>query len=83
MKVHFIHPRTSKSFAAEVGDQLKIGQALVGLTGPFLPALQQGEQDEVILVRTQMVLPPDMTIAQAGVVDGDALQIRRSATGAQ
>lgn len=86
MEVRFTHPRTSDTYLADVSPQLTARQAMNTLhlaeTGPFLPPLQQGEDDKLILRRTNTVIPPDMTMESAGVLDGDVLDVMRGGQGA-
>ena len=77
--VGFTHPRKSTTFRAEVSPQLTAGDAIFELlspsTGPFLPPLQPGQDYLLVLSRTNTAIAPDMTMADAGVVDQDTLAI--------
>jgi hypothetical protein len=86
MEVKFTHPRSSLVYSADVSENLQVGQALLALqgpdTGPFLTPPLPGEQDTVYLERTKKSLPLSTTMGEAGVVDGDVLQIYRMGQGA-
>jgi len=87
MEVRFTHPRTSTTYLADVGSQLTAKQAISSLltpqTGPFLPALQQGENYQLVVRRTNQVMSENMTMIQAGVVDKDVLEVVLDARGAR
>jgi hypothetical protein len=87
MEVRFTHPRNSDTYLADVSPLLTAKEALRVLlspdTGPFLPALQPGEDDKLILRRTNKVIPPDMTMGSAGVNDGDVMDVMRGGQGAR
>lgn len=86
MEIHFLHPRDSHAYDAEVAPECTSKRALTGLqspeTGPFLDPAPNGRPYELVLARNSMVITPDMTMAQAGVVDGEVVEVRQSGQGA-
>ncbi len=86
MEVRFTHPRTSDTFVADISPLLTAKQALQALlsqeTGPFLPPQQSGEQDSLVLHRTNTVIPPDTQLGDVGVVAQDVLDVMRGGQGA-
>jgi hypothetical protein len=86
--VTFIHPReNAKSFEAEVSLQCTAQMAVQGLMqgnhdGAFLDAPPPGRPYELILKRTSAMIPPNMSFAQAGVIDKDVIEIRQAGQGA-
>jgi hypothetical protein len=88
IEVHFMHPRnSSKSLSADVSPDCTGQDALQELmrdpdgTGAFLPSLAGGQVYELAVRRTEQAITPSMTFAQAGVVNGDTIDVRQSATG--
>ena len=90
IEVHFMHPRNSAmtlvaDLSPDCTGQAAVQELLrdVDGNGPFLPALPDGQTYELSLHRTQQAIAPNMTFAQAGVVDKDAIDVNQSAVGAQ
>ncbi len=87
MEIRFTHPRTSDVYVADVSPLLTAQQALQALlsadTGPFLPPLGPGEDDKLILRRTNMIIPPGETMQSAGVGEGDVVDVMRGGQGAE
>jgi hypothetical protein len=90
-KLHltFTHPRSSEIYDAMVSPQCPAGVALDQLQadnatelGPFLEAPPPGRPYELVLARKGIVIPAALTMAAAGVVDGDVFEIRQSGQGA-
>ena len=78
--VRFTHPRKSSSvFRANISPQLTATQAILELlspsTGPFLQPLQPGQDYMLVLSRTNTVIPANVTMGAAGVVDNDTISI--------
>ena len=89
IEVHFMHPRNSAmSLTADISPQCTGQEALQELLrdadgkGAFLPALPEGQNYDLSVRRTQQAITPSMSFAQAGVLDGDTIDIGQSATGA-
>jgi hypothetical protein len=88
MTVRFAHPRDSGlKFTADVSPACTGQQAISGLiagdeTGPFLDAPAQGRPYELVLARTGTAITPNMTLAEAGVLDGDEIQVMQRGMGA-
>ncbi len=76
--ITFTHPRASKTFLATVGLGLTAQQAILALLSPqngFLQSPSPGSEYEIIIHRTGTAIPPHTTLGNAGVVDGDTLDI--------
>lgn len=87
LPITFLHPYdASKTYPADINPNLTAEQALRILhaqeTGPFLPPVQEGERDEIIVNRTNTSIAPSTTMREAGVIGGDVLSIARSGSGA-
>ena len=88
ISVTFIHPReNARSFEADVSPQCTAQMAVQGLMqgnhdGAFLDAPPAGRPYELILKRTSAMIPPNMSFAQAGVIDKDVIEIRQAGQGA-
>ena len=86
--VTFIHPReNARSFAADVDPQCTAQVAIEGLIrgnrdGAFLEAAPPGRPYELVLKRTSTAIPPNMSFAQAGVINNDVIEIRQAGQGA-
>jgi hypothetical protein len=79
VEVSFTHPRDSSTYQADVSPRLTAKQALSHLqsreTSQFLPSLRQGEHYELVVQRTNAVIQPHMSMIDAGVVEGDILEV--------
>jgi hypothetical protein len=76
--ITFTHPRASKTFLATVGLGLTARHTLLALLSPqngFLQPLSPGSEYQIIIHRTGTAIPPQTTLGNAGVVDGDTLDI--------
>lgn len=77
--VRFTHPRISSSYVADVSPQLKASHAILELlsplTGPFLSPLPPGEEYQLVLQRTGVIIPADATMDDVGVRNNDTLHI--------
>lgn len=85
--VTFIHPREARNFVAEVSPQCTAQMAIQGLMqgnhdGAFLNTPPAGRPYELVLKRTSTTIPPNMSFAQAGVIDLDVIEIRQEGQGA-
>jgi hypothetical protein len=70
-------------YEADVVPDLAITELIAGLNeDSFLPALAAGERWHVIHVPTSNELPPNATLAQHEVKDGDHLNFERASHGA-
>jgi hypothetical protein len=89
IEIHFMHPRNSAmTLTADLSPQCTGQEALQELLldadgkGPFLPPLPDGQVYELSVHRTQQAITPNMTFAQAGVINGDTIDVGQSAAGA-
>ena len=85
--VHFLHPREPKTITAEIDLECTGEEALKGLlegdkNGPFLDTPRVAQPYELVVSNTQQVILPEITFAQAGVVQGDTIEVRQAAVGA-
>lgn len=86
--VTFKHPRdNARNFEAEISLQCTGQRAIDGLLlgdehGPFLEPAPQGQPYELVLKRTSSTITPNMTFAQAGVEDGEVIEVRQAGQGA-
>jgi hypothetical protein len=88
IEVSFLHPRSSKVFTAEVSPECTGQQALEGLLlgdadGPFLEPSPPGRPYELAIKRSQQIISLPMTFEQAGVINGDIIEIRQAGQGAE
>lgn len=87
IEVNFTHPRNARLFTAEIDPQCTGQRAIDGLLagdtqGPFLEPPPAGQPYQLIVKRTQGQIPPNVTFADAGVVNGDVIEIRQAGQGA-
>jgi hypothetical protein len=89
VKVTFTHPTDNyRAFTANISPQctgqLAIQGLLVGNTddGPFLEAAAQGRPYGLIVKSSQINITPNMTFEQAGVQDGDVIEVTHTGQGA-
>ncbi|HEV2915105.1 MAG TPA: hypothetical protein VGX92_17645 [Pyrinomonadaceae bacterium] len=88
IEVHFMHPRKSgELLTADISPHCTGHEALQGLmtddgTGAFLVAPPNGQVYELALKRTDEAITPNMTFMQAGVIDGDTVEVRLAGQGA-
>ena len=86
IEIHFSHPRTSTTMTADLDQRCTGEEALRELlsddgTGAFLAHPFTGEQYQLAVRRTGQIIAPEMTFEQAGVVDGDVIEIRLAGRG--
>jgi hypothetical protein len=89
IEVHFLHPRNGLALTADVSPQCTGAEALQELqvdngNGAFLSPPQTGAFYGLALKRGNMAavdITPNMTFAEAGVVDGDGIEIRLGGLG--
>jgi hypothetical protein len=73
----------TENYEADVVPDLAITELIAGLNeDDYLPALAAGERWHVIHVSTDEELPPNATLEQHGVKDGDHLDFVRASHGA-
>lgn len=90
IEVHFIHPLNSIPLTADISPQCTGQEALQELqaddgTGPFLSPPQNGQEYRLVLRRgddDDTAIAPNMTFAQAGVKNGDRVEVQISGRGA-
>jgi hypothetical protein len=87
IEVHFLHPRNSTTLTADLDPRCTGEEAIRELlnddgTGAFLAPTFTGEQYQLAIIRTRRIIAPAMTFEQAGVVDGDVIEIRLAGLGA-
>jgi len=88
VEVHFIYPlENSKNLTADISPLCTGYDALQELLrdedgkGAFLAPLPEGTYT-LSVNRTHQAITPNMTFAQAGVVDGDSIIVDKDMTGA-
>lgn len=87
IEIHFRHPRTSKILVADLSPFCTGHDALEALLTaengepPFLTQAG-GENYQLSLPRTEQAIAPNMTFAQAGVINGDVIDVGQAVTGA-
>ena len=88
IQVCFMSPRTnSRVFEAQVSPDCTGKMAIDGLLagdagGPFLEPSSPGRPYELCVMRTGGGIAPNMTFRQAGIIDGDIIEIRQAGPGA-
>jgi len=87
IQVYFTHPRNAPYFPVKISPLCTGQLALDGLltqgpNGRFLDPAPAGRTYELAIKRTQRAITPTMTFEQAGVVDGDYIEVRLSGQGA-
>ncbi len=87
IEVHFTHPRNSNSFTAFVSPECTAQMAIEGLikgddTGSFLESPPPGRPYELAIKRSGQAINLEMTFEQAGVIDGDTIEVRQAGQGA-
>ena len=79
MDVKFTHPRKLQNMFAEVSPELKSNQAIQALlspeNGPFLNPVPVGSEYLLVLERTNTIIASNITLGDAGVLDGDTLAV--------
>src|SRR5688572_4968633 len=86
--VHFSHPRLSRSLTAEVSPECTGQQAIEGLlegddVGPFIEPSPPGRPYDLVIKRAGQIIYPEMTFQEAGVLDGDVIEVRQAGQGAR
>jgi hypothetical protein len=89
IELHFRHPRDSgQALTADLSPQCTGQEALEELlrnedgNGAFLPPLPGDQAYNLSVHRTKQEIAASMTFAQAGVVNGDTIDVGQSAPGA-
>ena len=84
VEVQFAHPRASSLFVAAIDPDICTGQeAVSGLVkAQFVPSPPANRPYELALTRTQTAITPTMTLGQAGVREGDVVEVRQANVGA-
>jgi hypothetical protein len=86
LKLNFIHPRTSIGYSADVAPECTGAVALQGLqspaTGPFLDPAPQGRPYELVVARSNKMIPATQSFAEAECQTGDTIEVRQSGQGA-
>ena len=89
IEVHFIHPHSSIPLTADISPQCTGEEALQELqaddgSGPFLGPPQNGQEYKLVLRRGDdgVTITPNMTFAQAGVINGDKVEVQIGGRGA-
>lgn len=86
LRIVVSHPRTSDTFEADVAPACPARTVLAGLqredSGPFLEPAPEGRPYALVVARTGRQLTPNTSMAEAGVVDGDQLEIQQIGQGA-
>jgi hypothetical protein len=86
IEVHFLHPRSSTTLTADVDLRCTGEEAIRELlrdagTGRFIEPALTGEHYQLASGRTGQIIAPNMTFEQAGVVDGDTIEVRLAGQG--
>lgn len=87
IEVIFTHPRDASTFTAYINPQCTGQQAIRGLVagdenGPFLQPSAPGRPYELAIKQSGIAITPNMTFAQAGVTNGEVVEVRQSGQGA-
>lgn len=88
IEVHFTHPRKSgELLTADIYPHCTGQEALQGLmaddgSGAFIDPPANGQVYELALQRTDEAITPNMSFAQAGVINGDTVEVRLAGQGA-
>lgn len=87
IEVHFTHPRNANSFTAFINPQCTGQKAVQGLmvgdeNGAFLEPAAPGRPYELAIKRSGTAITPNMTFADAGVMDGEVIEVRQAGQGA-
>jgi hypothetical protein len=87
IEVHFTHPRDTTVFSAMINPECTGQKAIQGLlvgddNGPFLDPPASGRPYELAVKQSGIAITPNMTFLDAGVVDGDVVEVRQRGQGA-
>ena len=87
IEVLFTHPRDSRTFSADLSPACTCQQALNGLLagneqGPFLEPAPPGRPYVLAVVRSGKQIPPNLSFGEAGVINGDTIEVLQSGQGA-
>lgn len=89
VKITFTHPVDNiRTFSANINPQCTGQMAIQGLLlgnaeeGPFLEAAVPGRPYELIVKSSHINITPNMTFEQAGVQDGDVIEVSQRGQGA-
>ena len=89
IEVHFTHPRnTTLTLTADISPMCTGQEAIHGLmtdedgSGAFLDQPPNGQVYELASRKDNVAITQNMTFAQAGVADGDTVEVRLAGQGA-
>jgi hypothetical protein len=87
IEVIFTHPRDPGTFTAVISPQCTGQQAIRGLiagddNGPFIVAAPPGRPYELAIKQSGIAITPNMTFAEAGVGNGEVIEVRQGGQGA-
>ena len=87
IEVQFANPRDSRVFIAELDPACTGRQAIQGLLiggedGPFLEPAPPGRPYGLAVMRTGKQIPPNVSFAEAQVINGDVIEVLQSGQGA-
>lgn len=78
LNLAFHHPNTGSTFRANVAPACTAQIAIDALIGAkFLDPTSDDQPYGIAKLGTDVILPPTMTMAEAGVRDDDMLEVRR------
>jgi hypothetical protein len=86
IEVHFTHPATATSLTTDVSPQCTAQEAINELLstdeqGSLLPIPSSGTRYHLMLRKTEALIAPSMTFEEAGVEDGDTVDVLLEAQG--
>jgi hypothetical protein len=87
VEVIFTHPRDATTFTAYISPHCTGQQAVRGLisgddNGPFLDPAPPGRPYELAVKQSGIAITSNMTFADAGVANGDVVEVRQAGQGA-
>ena len=87
IRITFTHPNGNNVFTADINPQCTGATAVQGLlrgnhTGPFLEELRPGQNYVLTRKSNGQTITPTMTFEEAGVVNGDVIEVHRPLQGA-
>lgn len=88
LNITFVNPRSNaRTFDADLSPECTGQMAIEGLivgdqNGPFLEPAARGRPYQLVVKSSSMNIPPNMTFREAGVVNGDVIEIRQDLEGA-
>jgi hypothetical protein len=82
VEVQFLHPRNATVLVADIDPEITGREVLqILLEDAFITPIQSGEAYGIYIERLRDHIAPNMTFAQAGVIDKDVLQITLAGQG--